>query len=59
MKNNFLFLLFLASFFVITVRSGASANQLAVELSSNQVQINTGFNGIDLLLFGTTNGADD
>jgi len=59
MKNNFLFLLFLTSFFVIAFRSGASANQLAVELSSNQVQINTGFNGIDLLLFGTTNGADD
>jgi uncharacterized protein (TIGR02186 family) len=54
-------LLFLAlSILLAMIRTAESSpDKMAVDLSNDQVEINTGFNGIDVMLFGTTNGADD
>ena len=39
--------------------ASASDNKMTAEVSTDLVQINTGFDGMNLLLFGTTNGANN
>ncbi|PPR10747.1 MAG: hypothetical protein CFH41_01322 [Alphaproteobacteria bacterium MarineAlpha11_Bin1] len=52
--RSFLFILFL-----LTFSSLAQSQRLAVDLSSSEVEISTGFNGAELLLFGATGGYGD
>lgn len=39
--------------------ASASDNKMTAEVSTDLVQINTGFDGVNLLLFGTTNGTNN
>ena len=39
--------------------ASASDNKMTAEISTDLVQINTGFDGVNLLLFGTTNGTNN
>jgi uncharacterized protein (TIGR02186 family) len=59
MKQPPLLLLTLSIVLAMIQITESSANKMVVDLSNDQVQINTGFNGTDVMLFGTTNGADD
>jgi uncharacterized protein (TIGR02186 family) len=59
MKKIPLLLLALSILLSMIRTAESSADKMAVDLSNDQVQINTGFNGTDVMLFGTTNGADD
>ena len=59
MKNQFLFVFFLVGLLLTPNLALAVSNKLSAEVSTDLVQINTGFDGMDLLLFGTTNGAND
>jgi uncharacterized protein (TIGR02186 family) len=59
MKKIPLLLLALSILLSMIRTAESSTDKMAVDLSNDQVQINTGFNGTDVMLFGTTNGADD
>ena len=59
MENKPVFIFFLAVLLTLPNLGAASGNKMTAEVSSEMVQINTGFDGMNLLLFGTTNGADD
>tara|TARA_Y100000994_G_scaffold230338_1_gene215985 strand:- start:93 stop:851 length:759 start_codon:yes stop_codon:yes gene_type:complete len=59
MKNHFLFVFSLAALLMVPNLASASDNKMTAEVSTDLVQINTGFDGMNLLLFGTTNGANN
>jgi uncharacterized protein (TIGR02186 family) len=59
MKNYFLFVFFLTALLITKNLASAADNKMTAEVSTDLVQINTGFDGMNLLLFGTTNGAND
>ena len=59
MKNQFLFVFFLVGLLLSPNLALTASNKMSAEVSTDLVQINTGFDGMDLLLFGTTNGAND
>jgi len=59
MKNYFLFVFFLTALSITKNLASAADNKMTAEVSTDLVQINTGFDGMNLLLFGTTNGAND
>ena len=59
MGNKPIFVFFLAALLTLSNLGAASVNKMTAEVSSEMVQINTGFDGMNLLLFGTTNEADD
>lgn len=59
MKNYFLFVFFLTALLITKNLASAADNKMTAEVSTDLVQINTGFDGMNLLLFGTTNGATD
>ena len=59
MKNQFLFVFFLVGLLLAPNLALTASNKMSAEVSTDLVQINTGFDGMDLLLFGTTNGAND
>tara|TARA_B100001059_G_scaffold9651_1_gene7916 strand:+ start:2041 stop:2799 length:759 start_codon:yes stop_codon:yes gene_type:complete len=59
MKNYFLFVFFLTALLITKNLASAADNKMTAEVSTDLVQINTGFDGMNLLLFGTTNGASD
>ena len=59
MKNHFLFVFSLAALLMAPNSASASDNKMTAEISTDLVQINTGFDGMNLLLFGTTNGANN
>ena len=59
MKNHFLFVFSLAALLMMPNLASASDNKMTAEVSTDLVQINTGFDGMNLLLFGTTNGANN
>ena len=56
MKNQFLLVCSLAALLMTPNAASASDNKMTAEISTDLVQINTGFDGMNLLLFGTTNG---
>ena len=59
MKNHFLLVCSLAALLMAPNSASASDNKMTAEISTDLVQINTGFDGVNLLLFGTTNGANN
>ena len=59
MKNYFLLVFFLTALLITKNLASAADNKMTAEVSTDLVQINTGFDGMNLLLFGTTNGAND
>jgi uncharacterized protein (TIGR02186 family) len=59
MKNQFPFVFFLMGFLLAPNLALTANNKMSAEVSTDLVQINTGFDGMNLLLFGTTNGAND
>lgn len=59
MKTSFLFVFFLTALLTATNLASAADNKMTAEVSTDLVQINTGFDGMNLLLFGTTNRAND
>ena len=59
MKTSFLFVFFLTALLTATNLASAADNKMTAEVSTDLVQINTGFDGMNLLLFGTTNKAND
>lgn len=59
MKNHFLLVCSLAALLMAPNSASASDNKMTAEISTDLVQINTGFDGMNLLLFGTTNGANN
>ena len=59
MKNQFLCIIFLLGLLLAPNLALTANNKMSAEVSTDLVQINTGFDGMDLLLFGTTNGAND
>jgi uncharacterized protein (TIGR02186 family) len=59
MKNYFLFVFFLTALLITKNLASAADNKMTADVSTDLVQINTGFDGMNLLLFGTTNGAND
>ena len=59
MKNYFLFVFFLTALLITKNLASAADNKMTAEVSTDLVQINTGFDGMNLLLFGTTNGANN
>ena len=59
MKNYFLFVFFLTALLITKNLASAADNKMTAEVSTDLVQINTGFDGMNLLLFGTTNGANE
>ena len=59
MKNQFLFVFFLVGLLLAPNLALTANNKMSAEVSTDLVQINTGFDGMNLLLFGTTNGAND
>jgi uncharacterized protein (TIGR02186 family) len=59
MKDQFLFVFFLVGLLLAPNLALTANNKMSAEVSTDLVQINTGFDGMDLLLFGTTNGAND
>ena len=59
MKNHFLLVCSLAALLMAPNSASASDNKMTAEISTDLVQINTGFDGVNLLLFGTTNGTNN
>ena len=59
MKNHFLLVCSLAALLMAPNSASASDNKMTAEVSTDLVQINTGFDGVNLLLFGTTNGTNN
>ena len=59
MKNQFLSVFFIVGLLLAPNLAFTASNKMSAEVSTDLVQINTGFDGMDLLLFGTTNGAND
>ena len=59
MKNQFLCIFCLVWLLLAPNLALTADNKMSAEVSTDLVQINTGFDGMDLLLFGTTNGASD
>ena len=59
MKNHFLLVFSLAALLMAPNSASASDNKMTAEISTDLVQINTGFDGVNLLLFGTANGTNN
>ena len=59
MKNHFLLVCSLAALLMAPNSASASDNKMTAEISTDLVQINTGFDGVNLLLFGTANGTNN
>ena len=59
MKNQLPFVFFLMGFLLAPNLALTANNKMSAEVSTDLVQINTGFDGMNLLLFGTTNEAND
>ena len=59
MKNHLLLVCSLAALLMAPNSASASDNKMTAEISTDLVQINTGFDGVNLLLFGTTNGTNN
>ena len=59
MKNRFLFVFSLTALLMVPNLASASDNKMTAEVSTDLVQINTGFDGVNLLLFGTANGTNN